>query len=334
MVGIKDIAREAGVSVATVSNVINGRKNVGESTRKKVLEICNDLAYVPNAAGKSLKSVEKNTILFNFSDFDRSFYLEILNGISDYAYDNDFDLMICTKRSCEKFMRSGYTGGCIILDMGVKTKTIESVASENYPIIALDRITQSPYVKSIIVNNYPPMRELMEGLVERGYRKFSFIGGPEDTDDNKERYSAFRDVLEENGIGFQRKSYHSGDYRQKSGYMAAKIMVLSDEVPECIVCANDNMALGAMKALREVGLRVPEDVAVTGFDDCSLAEPMGLTTVDIPNYERGYLAAQYLIENIRGKKDSETLKISARVKWRSTTSFAKSVRGKKTDIKG
>lgn len=319
MVGIKDIAKAAGVSVATVSNVLNGRKNVGEETRRNVLKICEEMSYVPNAAGKLLKSTEVNTILFNFSDFDRSFYLDIINGISDYVNANDFDLMICTKKSCEKFMRSGFTSGCILLDMGVKSKIVNDIASENYPIVLLDRELDNLYTKSVLVNNYSAMYELVQGLVTMGYRRFSFIGGPEKTDDNLERYNAFLHVLEKNNILFSRKNYYSGDYRQKSGFTAARVMILSDSLPECIVCANDNMAIGAIKALRENGIRVPEDVAVTGFDDCSMAEPMGLTTVDISNYARGYLAAQNLIQNIRGAWDTETLRIGAVVKWRKTT---------------
>lgn len=324
MTGIKDIAKAAGVSAATVSNVLNGRKNVGEETRRNILRICEELSYVPNAAGKSLKSTETNTILFNFSDFDRNFYLDTINGISDYVNANDFDLMICTKKSCEKFMRSGFTSGCIILDMGVKSRVISEVASEHYPIVLLDRELESPYIKSVLIDNDTAMQELVQGLVDMGYRRFSFIGGPEKTADNSERYGAFLKVLERYGLPFSRKYYYSGDYRQKSGYSAARIMILSDTLPDCIVCANDNMAIGAIKALRENGIRVPEDVAVTGFDNSTLAEPMGLTTVDIPDYERGYLAAQNLIQNIRGDQDSETLRLGAVVKWRKTTVSRKS----------
>lgn len=318
MVGIKDIAKAAGVSVSTVSNALNGKKNVGEKTREHILALCREMSYYPNAAGKSLKNGDANTILFNFSDFDRNFYLDIINGISDYASDNDFDLMICPKKSCEKFMRSGLTSGCIVLDMQMKNDLLLDVASENYPIVLLDRYIESPFMKSIVVNSYTPMAELVQGVIDRGYKRFAFVGGPENTDDNKERYRAFMDVLESNHINFSGKNYYSGDYRQKSGYMAAKIMILSDELPDCIICANDNMAIGAMKALKEGGYKVPDDVAVTGFDNSVLAEPMGLTTVDIPDYERGYMAAQYLIENIRGNMDTEPLKISAKVLWRKT----------------
>ncbi|NLN65568.1 MAG: LacI family transcriptional regulator [Clostridiaceae bacterium] len=318
MVGIKDIAKAAGVSISTVSNVLNGKKNVGEETRNRILKLCQELEYYPNAAGRGLKRGNSNIILFNFSDFDRSFYLRIINGISDYVNQTDFDLLICTIKSCEKFMRNNMTGGCITLDIGMENEMLHRTARENYPIVVLDRVIENPYIKCIVVNNYESMRELVQGIVDRGYRRFGFIGGPEKTDDNKERYQAFLDVLNENHIPFNSKNYFSGDYREKSGFTAAKIFMLGGELPEVLVCANDNMAIGAIKALSENGIRVPEDIAVTGFDNSDLAEAMGLTTVDIPNYERGYLAAQYLIENIMGKRNVELFRISARVHWRNT----------------
>lgn len=318
MAGIKDVAKAAGVSISTVSNVLNNKKNVGEETKNRVLQICNELAYFPNIAGKGLKSGTSNTILFNFSDFDRSFYLKIINGISDYANENGYDLLICTFKSCEKYMRSSLTAGCISLDSQMTNEFLNRVAREQYPVVILDRVVNNPHVKSIVVNNYKPMCELVQGVVDRGYRRFGFIGGLEDTTDNIERYQAFLDTLGKNRISFHRENYFSGNYREKSGYRAAKIMMLSEGLPEALICANDNMAIGAIKAFRENGIRVPEDVAVTGFDNCDLAEVVGLTTVSIPNYERGYLAAQYLAENINGKKNVEPFKITAKVKWRKT----------------
>lgn len=318
MAGLKDVAKAAGVSVSTVSNVLNGKKNVGDETRSRILKICEELEYYPNAAGRGLKRGNSNIILFNFSDFDRTFYLRIINGINDYVNRTEFDLMICTIKSCEKFMRNNMTSGCITLDMGMKNEVLFKTAKENYPIVVLDRVIENPFIKCIVVNNYGPMRELVQGLVDRGYRNFGFIGGPEQTNDTQERYQAFLDVLVENHLYFQSKNYFSGDYREKSGFTAAKIFMLSGDLPEALVCANDNMAIGAIKALTQNGIRIPQDIAVTGFDNSDLAEAMGLTTVDIPNYERGYLAAQYLIENIMGKRNVELFRISAQVRWRET----------------
>ncbi len=318
MIGIREIAQMAGVSVSTVSNAVNGKKNVGKQTRERILKLCEEYGYLDraNEAGAGVSDVR--TILFNFSDFDRSFYLDVINGVNNYVKEHNYDLMICSKVSCEKFMKSGLTCGCIILDMGMKNSLLTDVAGKDYPIVTLDRYIEHPYIKSIIVNNYDAMAELTRGLVSRGYRRFSFIGGPENTDDNMERYRAFTDVLSKNHIKFKAENYHAGDYRQKSGYMTAKLMALSGNLPDCIVCANDLMAIGAMKALKEAGYSVPEDVAVTGFDDCALAEPMGLTTVSIPNYERGYIAAQYLMEGAVTDDITPPLKINASVKWRKS----------------
>lgn len=318
MIGIKDIAKAAGVSPSTVSNVLNDRHNVGEATREKVLRLCKEMDYQPNLIGKSLKTGQNQTIMFQFSDFDRQFYLKIIQGISDYVSAKDYDLIICTNRSCEKFMNKTFTSGCIMLDIRCTDSMLLRRAAERYPIIVLDRLLEMPYIKSVIVNNYAPERELMEELVKIGYRRFAFLGGL-DTEDNRERYQAFSDVLRESDIVFRRENYYVGDYREKSGYQAAKLLMLTENLPDVLVCANDNMAIGAMKAFRENGVRVPDDIAVCGFDDTEMAKVMGLTTVSIPNYERGYLAAQYLIENIDGACNYDTFKISAKVKWRSST---------------
>lgn len=318
MTKITDIAKAAGVSPSTVSNVLNGKKNVGEQMRNTILRLCDDMNYTPNGMARSLKKGNSDTVLFNFSDFDRSFYLKIIKGISDYLYANDLDLIICTKRSVNKFMKPSITCGSIILDVAMDNDQLLKASQANYPVVVLDRVVQHDYLKNVVVNNYEAMRELVQGLVDRGYRKFSFIGGLEKTEDTLDRFRAFADVLKQNNIEFSRKNYYSGDYREKSGYTIAKIILLSQEIPEVVVCANDNMALGAIRAFRESNLQIPRDIAVTGFDDSDLAEVAGLTTVAIPNYERGYMAAQSLVDMLRGNYRTEVLTISAQVEWRKT----------------
>lgn len=318
MVKLTDIAKAAGVSPSTVSNVLNGKKNVGEEMRTLILKLCEEMEYSPNGMARGLKKGNSDTVLFNFSDFDRGFYLKIIKGISDYLYANDFDLIICTKRSVDKFMKPSITCGSIVLDVAMSNERLLKMSNQGYPVVVLDRVVQQDYLKNVVVNNYESMRELVQGLADRGYHKFSFIGGLEKTEDTLERYQAFLDVLQANKIEFSRKNYYSGDYRERSGYTIAKIILLSHEIPEVVVCANDNMALGAIRAFRESGMEIPRDIAVTGFDDSDLAEVAGLTTVAIPNYERGYMAAQALVDMLRGNCRSEVLTISAQVKWRKT----------------
>ena len=314
---IKEIAALANVSSATVSNVLNNRNNVSEETRQKILRLCEEYGYT-NHKTKHLQNDETKTILFNFSDYERNFYLKIIHGISDYVYSRDYDLMICTNKSCKKFMDPSLTCGAIMLDKKCKNSVLIDKANEGYPIVSLDRIIDVPNIKSVVVNNYNAMSELIQGLIDKGYKDFGYVAGI-DTLDNQERYKAVRDVLQKNGIIFRRENYFIGDYSEKSGYQSARLMLLSENVPEVLVCANDNMAIGAIQALKQEGLKIPEDIAVTGFDGTEMAEFMGLTTVDIPDYERGYLAAQFLLQNIAGNQNFDVFKIAAKVHWRTTT---------------
>lgn len=313
MIGVKEIAELAGVSPATVSNVLNGRSNVGKETKDKVLEICKAYDYNPNLMGKQLKTGKPKTILFTFSDFARSFYLDVIHGIHDYADAHGYDLLICTGRVCEKYMHPSSTSGAITLDGKLPTELISRKATKSYPIVVLDRTIDNPYIKSILVNNYDPMYQLTESLVKRGIKRFAFLGGMENTADNKERYQAFLDVLKDNNIKFTRDGYIAGDWSENSGVRAAQILLLTEHKPEALICANDNMALGAINTFTNSGLVVGKDIAVTGFDNNILSEYNNITTIDIPDYERGYLAAQALVGNIEEGINTELFRINAKI---------------------
>jgi LacI family transcriptional regulator len=318
--GLKDIAKIAGVSVSTVSNVLNGRNNVGQETRERVLQICSEHGYYLNTLRKREKSDKTKTIVFIFSDFDRGFYLKIINGLSDYLTENGYDLIICTNKSSANFMRSSFASGAISLDGSVTDDFLMTVANPDFPIVLMDRIIKNEYanIKSVVVDNYPVTCEMVQVLVDKGFKRFGFIGGLEFTLDNKERFAGFSDTLAMNKITFDRKYYFHGNYREKSGYQAANIMILSNDLPEVLVCANDNMAIGAIKAFEENNIRVPEDISVTGFDDSEMAAMVGLTTISIPRYESGYLTAKELLGLIKGTASKEPLKLSATIKWRNT----------------
>ncbi|TJY42889.1 LacI family transcriptional regulator [Cohnella pontilimi] len=320
MAGLKEVAKLAEVSVSTVSNVLNGRKNVGPATREKVLRICSELGYYPTGTGKNAKSGHANTVVFIFSDFDRDFYLKIIKGISDCLTENGYDLIVCTNKSSANFMRGSFASGTISLDGKMTDEFLVSVANRSFPIVLMDRVIEnkSANTKSVIVDNYPVMCEMVQSLVDKGFKRFGFIGGLDFTLDNKERFAAFVDTLEKNDIAFDRRYYFHGNYRENSGYQAAKILALNNVLPEVLVCANDNMAIGAIKALEESNIRVPEDISVTGFDDSDAAAMAGLTTISIPRYESGYLAAKELLEMIKGTANKEPFKIGATIKWRRT----------------
>ncbi|MFD0712630.1 LacI family DNA-binding transcriptional regulator [Paenibacillus sp. GCM10027626] len=321
MGGLKKIAEITGVSISTVSNVLNGRSNVGQATKERVLEVCSEHGYFPKAPRDPVNISKSKVILFIFSDFDRDFYLKIINGVSDCLTENGYELMICTSKSSMNYMRSSFACGAIVLDSSITDEFVVSAATADFPIVLMDRVIENKQAntKSVTVDNYPAMCELAQGLVDKGFKKFAYLGGLEFTLDNRERFAALVDTLAKNNIEFDRKKYFYGNYREKSGYQAAKLMILSNDLPDVLVCANDNMAIGAMKALKENNIRVPEDISVTGFDDSEMSTMAGLTTISIPRYEAGYLATKDLLEIVEGNASREPFKLNALVKWRKTT---------------
>ena len=317
MPGIKDIAQKAGVSITTVSNVLNGKQNVGSKTKENILRIAKELNYThPN--DKALSRGNGKTIVFHFSDFDTLYYHDILHGISDYAYSKGYDILVS---SDIKFKRYSNSCGCIVLDDRLSDRELIKLAGSSYPVVTLDREISGEGIKSIVVNNYASEKQLTERLADAGFKRFAYLGGP-DTADNRERFKAFKEVLDKRGIHFKRMDYYDGNWQEESGVQAARLILLSEKMPEVLVCANDMMALGAIRRFHEDGVRIPEDIAVCGFDDIIISRYVRLTTVTVPNYERGYIAAQALIELIEGRGDYETVHIGARVKWRESTGKA------------
>jgi LacI family transcriptional regulator len=315
MAGIKEIAERAGVSITTVSNVLNKKKNVGARTREKVLSIAQELGY----SHKEQSGIDgkRRTIIVSFSDFDTLFYLDILHGISDYVSRQGYHILICNGDDLAHYSDPDEVCGCIILSSQILDSQVIAVADKGMPVITLDRELKHPMIKPMIVSNYEGERQLMQKLVEAGFKSFAYLSG-QDTADNKERYTALREVLRENDISFHRNDFYEGDWREKSGTQAARLIMLRDRMPEVLVCANDMMAIGAIRHFQENGIRVPEDISVCGFDDIIISRYLGLTTVSVPDYERGFLAGQALLNILDGTGDFDTYRIGARVKWRRT----------------
>ncbi len=314
MIQLKEIAAIVGVSPATVSNALNNKKNISEELKKRIIEACEQHGYV--ASNRSTKQIK--TIVFNFSDFDRSFYLNVIKGINTCLTENGYDLIVCTTKSCSKFMQHPHSAGAICLDGKMSDEQLIQLANEKYPLVVMDRVLNHPFIKSVLVDNYPVMCDLIQGMIDKGYKSFAFVGGEKHTLDNQERFLAFEYTLKKNNIKFNRRHYYHGDYREKSGYQAATLMMLDNTLPQALICASDSMALGAMKAFRERGISVPKDVAVTGFDNSDAASIGGLTTIVIPRYEYGFIAAKALLDFIDGAASCETSKLSATIKWRNS----------------
>lgn len=321
MANIKDIAKAAGVSATTVSNVLNGKANVGIRTRERILSICKEMNYHPNIMAKNLKAGKTNTVMFSFSDFEREFYLRIINGINDCLVSNEIGMIICSHTTTANFLNNGFVDGAIVLDKNITDQQIQGASGEDMKIVVMDRLLENPHVSCVVTDNEAGMQELVTGLVKKGYQRFCYVGGLEHTLDHAERYTVFCRVLRENQIPFTQSHYFRGDYSLNSGQRAGKIMAMGGNLPEIVVCANDEMAQGVIQSFRELGIDVPSQVAVSGFDgDPNTKLPEGfLTTAVIPRYETGYLAAETLVAMIRQREASMVRKIKASLLWGQST---------------
>lgn len=310
---LKDIAKAAQVSVTTVSNVVNGKSNVSAETRERILQICKEMNFHLNIHARNLKTGTTNTVMFVFSDFQRSFYLRIINGINDCLQMQNISMIVGTHTSVESFLRNGSVDGAIVLDKKVKDQQILDAANENLPIVMMDRVLPSPYVGSVVTDNMASMAELTEHMISRGYKRFHYVGGVLHTPDHIERYDAFRKALARHQIPFAPSQYFQGDYSIKSGGRVAGLMIAGGNLPDVVICANDNMAIGVLNAFHEAGVQVPGQVAISGFDgDPHVEVPKGfLTTMTIPRYETGYLAAETMVAMIHQKQTGIVRKIRA-----------------------
>lgn len=311
MATIKDVAREAGVATSTASYALNGVPKVSEETRQKVLEAAKKLNYVPNLSARSLKLQRTETIGVFLNDFSGPLYSELLRGINKVAALGGYDLIassIYGKRegTVLKFLEEKRVDGAILLCSSVSDDLIKKAASEDFPIIVLDREIKHENIYSVLLNNEAGMYNAVEHLIKLGHRKIAYITGPIDSYDAKNRLMGYKKALTDYGYGIDNNLIVNGNFEESSGYQGMKLILASKIDIDAVAAANDEMAIGAMRAVKESGLKIPQDISIVGFDDIQLAEYIypSLTTVNHPKYEWGEIATKVLLNAINGEKNN------------------------------
>ena len=297
-VTIKDVADHAGVSVTSASYAINGKGTISEATRKRVLKAAEELNYHPNAFARNLKRQKSGTIGVFISRFGGLFYEDILDGIHAAILDTDFELIVCPEsRPVNKHLTQRQVDGAIVFDSKISSKLLLKIASERLPIVVLDRNIDSPYIYPMLLDNQNGAKAIFEHLYAQGARRIYYLTGASDSFDNKERMRTFVKEAKKKGIIIQ---VFTGNFTQEAGYDVGKLIVRSNDLPQAIFCANDQMAIGFIKAMQECEIHVPEEVSVVGFDDIAIAQYMqpSLTTVGYSRFDWGQQAASQLINYI------------------------------------
>ena len=305
-VTIKDVAREARVSVATVSHALNGHENVAETVRQHVLAIADRLRYQPHAAARSLSSRRTHTIGVVLPDLYGEFFSELIRGIDQVARARRQHLLVSSyhghpeeQGEALRAMR-GRVDGLLVLSPYADRPgfLIDNLPSSIPAVLINTYLPDSPY-PSLSVDNYGAAETMVAHLAGVGHRRIAFIGGPEDNFDARERLRGYRDALARHVPGVAPDEY-AGDFSEASGYEAGKRIVQAAERPHAVFAANDMMALGCLYAFNEAGVRVPGDIALAGFDDIPLARFVHptLTTMRVSITELGGQAMSRLLDAI------------------------------------
>jgi LacI family transcriptional regulator len=305
-VRIQDVAKEAGVSVSTVSRVLNGKTDVAENTQQRVREVIEKLGYTSSLAARSMRGQNTNLIGLILPDIAYPFAIEVMKGVNRAIAESDFDLLVFTTGDVRKhetalheqksvsLMNNSITDGVII----VAPAAAEFVSSS--PIVSIDPLALNPSYPFVHATNYQGALEAMRYLTSLGHKRIGFITGRAGLESSTRRLKGYRDGIHQASIPIDDALIAAGDYTTETAARCARTLLSMKERPTAIFAANDQSALGVFQAAREMGFRIPDDLSVVGFDNIPEAAFNDLTTVDQFISEMGFVATKMLIDMING----------------------------------
>lgn len=305
---MRDVAEKAGVSITTVSHVVNDSRAVGEETRQRVLEAMAELGYKPNALARNLRRQETSSIGMIVPDNANPFFAEIARGIEDASFSHNYSVILCNSEGDLK-KQSTYTSlliqnqvaGIVFVAAGVSTELVEELRRRRVPLVVVDREVANVQVDTVLTDHYQGGCLATQHLVDLGHRRIACITAGSDLSPSADRVTGYMDILKAQGLPLDEQLVVRGDFQYASGYRAARQLLALPDPPTAVFACNDLMAVGCISAATEQGLRVPEDLSVVGFDDIRLASFTNppLTTIAQPKREIGDLAVKLLLARMR-----------------------------------
>ncbi|MFC7322510.1 LacI family DNA-binding transcriptional regulator [Halobacillus campisalis] len=330
---IKDIAKMAGVSPATVSKIINNYGGISEPTREKVYKIMQDTKYQPTFSAKSLATKKSNLIGLIYAgkinvDFKHPFFNEVVNTFKRTVGAQGYDLLLFSNEKfyegeskylerCKHF----HVDGCLIIAGDEIEEAVHEIAASNIPCIGIDLKLEGPNSSYIMTDNAKIGLKVVEFFYLNQIRKVAYIGGKQNSHVASIRNQGYVDAMQQFGLPIKDEWVKFGDFFEESGYEAMKEILQTEELPQAVFAASDMMALGALKAIKEKGLSVPEDIQLIGCDDieaCRYSDPP-LTTVKQDKQKLGKLAATMLNDLILDHNDIRPVKVDPELVIRSSS---------------
>lgn len=314
---IKDVAREAGVSVATVSRVFNGSARVAEGTRDVVREVAARLRYTPHGAARSLITSRTSTLGVLLPDLYGEFFSEVIRGVDTTARRGGYHLLVSSSHDNPTEMEAvlgamrGRVDGLLVMSPDAEAVRALAMLPESFPVVLLNSAANGTH-DALTIQNLEGASAMVRHLIGLGHRRIAIIKGAERNHDALERLRGYREALSGAGISIDEAIEIPGDFSEGAGYAAAAELVRRPRRPTAIFASNDAMAIGALSALHERGIRVPQQMAVAGFDDIPMARYMNppLSSVHVDIAELGARATGRLVETLRARTNGEP--------WRET----------------
>lgn len=322
---IKDVAREAGVSISTVSNALNGVDVLRPETKQHILEVAKRLNYVPNLNGRNLKSQYTNVIGLFVTSMRGEYYNILADAIYQRCKKYGYELNIFVSEKSETMMANilgRRIDGAVILNQHIGERETALITETQTPVIFIDRELAGERIASVVFDSYHEGELVAEYLVQLGHRTFAYMDGPDDNYDNIQRLKGFQDWLRSKGIILKEDYIIGGKFDKETAYQSMKQFVDSGRpLPDAVFAANDVSAIGTIEALGDAGIGVPEQVSVVGCDDIEIAHLVtpSITTVRTSFEKQGTLAADHLIALIRGEEKGSIDVLQGRIIPREST---------------
>jgi LacI family transcriptional regulator len=311
-VTLRDIAKKSGLSVSIVSRVLNKKSatyRISKETERLVVRTARDLNYRPNQLAVSLRLKRSHTIGLVAPDLSNPFFAYIIKSAQGVAHGFGYTLVVCdTDESLQlekdhvDMLQSKGVDGLVVMPVGQRAQHFESVIKNGLPVVMVDRCFEGLNTSTVVIDNRAGAFEAVEHLILHGHRKIAIVQGLPETSTWQGRQQGYKDALQKHGIPIDDSLMVGRDFRRENGYIETKLLLNSRVLPTAIFTTSDLITLGALQAIEEQGLRVPEDISIVAFDDIESADffRCPITTVAQPKENIGELAVKLLVEQMKG----------------------------------
>jgi DNA-binding LacI/PurR family transcriptional regulator len=306
---LKDLAKALNLSPSTVSRALRDHPDINAATKKRVILLADQLDYHPNSIAQSLQTQKTKTIGVIVPEIKQPFFASVINGIEEFAYAAGYTIIVCQSNETHE-REVFYTRSLVslrvagmLVSLSQTTQSLDHfkmLQRRNVPVVFFDRVSDEIEASKVVVDDYQGAFDIVEHLIKSGYRRIAHLAGPENLSISKFRLKGYKDALKQAKLPFHRELVVHGGLDDTDGIIGIQKLLALRPLPDAVFAVNDPVASGVFITMKELGLKIPADIALAGFSNThmtSLLDPP-LTTVEQPSYDIGRTAAQLLMEQI------------------------------------